>query len=416
MRSASIVLFLGLAVLGSACEVIESGDQSEPPPPLTQLPRALTAEEQSLIRGSNDFAFGFLREVDAAEAGSNVFISPLSASMALAMTLNGAAGETQDEMRTMLGFGDLSVEEMNASYRSLIDLLLDLDDAVEMRIANALWLREGTGFHESFLATTRDYFDATASVLDFGDPASVDVINDWVNRSTNGRIESILDEISQDAMLYLMNAIYFKGSWTHRFDAAQTAPAPFRHDDGTTHDVQLMSEGSMPASFAFLEDASVLELPYGRDAFALTIVLPPEGSMLAELVAGLTPQRWDTWLGALRDGEIAVYLPKFTLEYERSLNGPLQALGMRRAFDPTDADFSALSPDGDDMYVHEVKQKTFLNVDEEGTEAAAVTSVEVRVTSAPPSFRVDRPFLMVIRERLSGTILFAGAIGNPTNP
>lgn len=413
MKFVSAVTLLALFLMGSGCELIGSTTDNGDTKPLTALPRDLTASEHALIQGSNSFAFGFLREVDAIEDDPNVFLSPLSASMALGMTMNGAAGETQSEMRETLGFEGMSLEEINTSYRNLIDLLVDLDETVEMRIANALWMREGFDFREPFLAATQDYFDAEARALDFADPASVDVINQWVEESTNGRIDSILDEIAQDAVLYLMNAIYFKGTWTTQFDPDDTSRAPFTPVEGAPYDVDMMHASAVPVSYAFLDDVAVLDLPYGRDAFSMTIVLPSEDRTLAELVASTNEEQWNEWLGALQEGELDVFLPRFRLEYERTLKEALESLGMQQAFDPARADFSPMSDARDDLYIHEVKQKSFLDVNEEGTEAAAVTSVEIRVTSAPPSFRVDRPFLMVIRERFSGSILFIGAIGAP---
>lgn len=415
MRHSPASILIALFLLGSGCELIGSASENGEKP-LTSLPRDLSASERALVQGSNAFAFGFLREVGAVENRPNFFISPLSASMALGMTMNGAAGGTQAEMREALGFGEMTLEEINQSYRSLIDLLLNLDQDVDMRIANSLWLREGFPFRESFLTTTRDYFDATAKVLDFEDPASVSVINDWVDRSTNGRIEEMIDEIARDAVLYLMNAIYFKGIWTMQFDPADTQTAPFQRSDGTTYDVQMMHASGVTASFAFTDAASILDLPYGRGAYTMTLALPTGDQTLEDLVTSLDEAQWNEWLDALGEGTLDLFLPRFRLEYELALNPPLKALGIQQAFDPNAADFSTLSPAGDALYVHEVKQKTFLDVNEEGTEAAAVTSVEIRVTSAPPTFRVDRPFLLVIRERFSGTILFAGAIGAPESP
>lgn len=414
MRIAAAALAIAL-VLFAGCEMINNATENGEEP-LTTLPRNLSSGERSLIEGSNSFAFGFLREVDEGEGNPNVFISPLSAAMALAMTMNGARGETLGEMRATLGFADMPLSEINRSYASLIELLLGLDENVEMSIANSLWLREGMNFHDAFLEATTEHYDAITETLDFNDPASAGVINAWVDDMTHGRIDQIVDEISPDAVLYLINAIYFMGDWTTQFDPANTSSAPFRLEDGSTSEVDMMFASELPVSYAFQEDASILELPYGRGAYVMDVVLPPEETSLSELVASLNEERWNGWLASLQEGNLSVHLPRFQLSYEESLNETLQALGMERVFQPGVADLSGMSPDRDDLYVNEVKQKTFLDVHEEGTEAAAVTSVEVRVTSAPPSFRVDRPFLLVLRERLSGTILFMGAIGAPESP
>jgi serine protease inhibitor len=333
--------------------------------------------------------------------------------MALGMTMNGARGETLDEMRATLGFAGMSQEEINASYRDLIAMLLKLDGSVEMRIANALWVQEGFPLHAPFVAATRDSFGAEATELDLRDPASLGTINSWVDRSTNGRIRKILDEVDPDIVLYLMNAIYFKGTWTQQFDERQTQPAPFRRADGTQRTVQMMHLRQADVLAYGSPEVQVVDLPYGREAFSMTLVLPAEDRTLDSLVGSLDATQWQAWIDGLQPRKLDIFLPRFRLEYERTLNETLQALGMARLFQPHVADLTGISPARQDLYVGEVRQKTFLEVNEKGTEAAAVTSVGVMPTSLPPSFRADRPFLLVIRERLSGTILFLGAIGAP---
>ncbi len=378
--------------------------------PLTELPRQLSAAERQVIEGSNRFAFGLLREASERDTAANVFLSPLSASMALGMTMNGARGETFDQMRSTLGFAGMGQEEINASYRALIQLLRDLDGRVDMRIANAVWSRQGFPLHPAFAATTRDYFGAETRELDFGDPASLRIVNDWVSRGTGGRIPKMLDALDPDVVLYLMNAIYFKGTWTQQFDPRQTRDAPFHRADGTQQSVRMMSlDDAKVRSFQDAE-VQVVDLPYSREAFSMTLVLPAPGRSLEEVVSTLDDGRWGEWMGRLHEGRLTVQIPRFRLEYDRKLNETLQALGMQKTFDRT-ADLSGISPGP--LFIHEVRQKTFVEVNEEGTEAAAATSVGVGPTSLPPRFRADRPFLAVIRERLSGTILFIGIIGAP---
>ncbi|MBA2670367.1 MAG: serpin family protein, partial [Gemmatimonadetes bacterium] len=341
------------------------------------------------------------------------FLSPLSASMALGMTMNGARGDTFDGMRSTLGFAGMGQAEINASYRSLIDLLRGLDRGVDMRIANALWARQGFALRPEFVASSRQFFDAETRELDFSDPATIGIINQWVSQGTNGRIPTILDRIDPDIVLYLMNAIYFKGSWTQQFDPRRTADAPFRRADGTEQRVRMMSVAGATVLAHQDSDVQIVDLPYSRGAFSMTLVLPGHGRSIDSVLAMLDSDRWTDWMGRLNKQRLDVSLPRFRLEYEQMLNETLQALGMERAFLPGGADFSGMSPLGHDLFIQEVKQKTFIEVNEEGTEAAAVTSVGIGPTSAPPSFRADRPFLVVIRERLSGTILFVGTIGAP---
>jgi serine protease inhibitor len=400
-----------LAGLAGCDSIFGPGEDKQAP--LTELPRALSSEETQIIQRSNRFAFDLLRETSARDTAANVFLSPLSASMALGMTMNGAANGTFDGMRRTLGFDGMSQEQINESYRSLIDLLLALDNGVDMRIANAIWVRQGFPLLPTFVDATRQYFDATTRELDFGSPATLDVINGWASQSTNGRIKKILEEpISPDVMLYLMNAIYFKGTWAQQFDPRDTRPAPFYRADGAQHTVQMMRMEKGQTRTYGDSKVQIVDLPYGRGAYSMTLVLPREGHSLDTLVAELDAQRWQGWIDGLRDASLDVYLPRFRLEYEAILNKTLMALGMEEAFEAARADFSRMTPGGG-LYISKVKQKTFLEVNEKGTEAAAVTSVEMSLTSAAPSFRADRPFLMVIRERLSGTILFIGAIGAP---
>jgi serine protease inhibitor len=412
MRTTSAVLSLALALGLAGCESIFGPRDSKEP--LTQLPRALSAAEQQVIQSSNRFAFDLLRGVAERDTVANVFLSPLSASMALGMTMNGARGETFDGMRGALAFDGMSQQAINESYRSLIDLLLGLDRNVDMRIANAIWVRKGFPLEESFVQTARQFFDATTRELDFADPASLGIINGWAAQATNNRIRTILEEPPQEhMMLYLMNAIYFKGTWTQQFDPRQTQPAPFFRADGGQHQVQMMGLRQGDVRAYGDEEVEVVDLPYGRQAYSMTLVLPRHGRQLDQVLASLDAQRWQRWVEGLRPTKLDVHLPRFTLEYQEVLNETLKALGMEVAFTPGAADFTGMSPVGRQLYIDEVLQKTFLEVNEQGTEAAAITSVGIGLVSAPPSFRADRPFLLVIRERLSGTILFIGTIGAP---
>jgi serpin B len=220
--------------------------------------------------------------------------------------------------------------------------------------------------------------------------------------------------IPDETIAYLINAIYFKGDWTHQFDRDRTAPGPFRRADGSERSVPMMhSDGAIPVRYAGVGDVQVLDLAYGGGAYRMTIALPESPEALPVLAARATADAWAGWIAALDSTEVVVVLPKFTLSYDRSLEDDLAALGMEAAFCNSPAvDFSAMFP-GVPACLSAVKHKTFVDVNEEGTEAAAVTSVEVGVTSAPASFDVDRPFVFAIREALSGTILFIGVIGDP---
>jgi len=385
-------------------------------PRITALPRALSSGEQAVIGASNTFGFNLLRELDRTRADSNIFMSPLSASMALGMTMNGAAGQTFDEMRSALAFGTRPSAEINASYRSLIDMLRTLDKTVDFRIANSIWYRAGFPFEATFLDESKQFFDAKVAPLDFAAASAVPTINTWVKESTNGKIDEILDgPIADDVVMYLINAIYFNGSWTARFDKGLTRQDEFTTIDGTTAPIAMMRRTDT-VRVAETAGAQVVDLPYGGGAFAMTIIMPKPGKSVSSLVSSLSADSWQAAVGNTAARSVELQMPKFTLRWEALLNDPLEALGMRLAFQGDAADFTRMSrAAGNRLYISKVKQKSFVDVHEEGTEAAAVTSVEIRVTCAcgPQVIRIDRPFIFAIRERLSGTILFLGKIVRP---
>jgi len=385
-------------------------------PRITELPRALSSGEQAVIGASNAFGFNLLRELDRTRADSNIFMSPLSASMALGMTMNGASGQTFDEMRSTLGFGAQPSAEINASYRSLIDMLRALDQTVDVRIANAIWYRTGFPFEAIFLDESKQFFDAKVAPLDFAAAAAVPTINDWVKASTNGKIDNIVDgPIPADVVMYLINAIYFNGAWTTRFDKSLTKPGQFTTVDGAAAPVAMMHRTDT-VRVGETVDMQVVELPYGGGAFAMTILLPKPGGSIAATVASLSSDAWQSTAAAAIPQKVDLYMPKFSLRWDALLNDPLQSLGMRLAFQGDVADFTRMSrAAGNELYISKVKQKAFVDVHEEGTEAAAATSVEISVTCTcgPPVIRIDRPFVFAIRERLSGTILFLGKIVRP---
>jgi serine protease inhibitor len=385
-------------------------------PPLTSLPRELSLVEQQLVEADNEFAFRLLRATLAADPGTvNHFISPLSASVALGMTLNGAANATADSMRAALGFGTLGMSEINAGYRSLIGLLATLDGSVTWQLANSVWYRDDYVFRDTFLEATRTFFDADTRALDFSSASSGPAINQWVRDRTQNRIAGIVPEpLPPDAIMYLINAVYFKGQWTTRFDPARTGSAAFYAPGGAVQVPMMRSGAQIPARAGIGEGGvTVLELPYAREAFAMTIVMPAAGVAIDSVARSLTRAQWQQWLGRLDGDEMYVSLPKFRIEYGTSLNQALTSLGMGIAFCESGRfDFTGMDPSGQ-ACIFDVRQKTFVDVDEAGTEAAAATSVDMGVTSAPPSVVIDRPFIFAIRERLSGTILFLGVVRNP---
>lgn len=408
------------ALLVVALSTVACSAATEPrtaPGQLASLPRDLTPAEQKLIGASNAFSFALWNKVSVAQRDSNVFISPLSASFALGMILNGAANETFDQMRTALQVEGVSQADIDAGYKSLVALLTSLDPGVTMQIANSVWYRQGFSVNQSFIDAVSTYFDANAQALDFSDPASLTTINSWVSRKTNGKITTILDRISSDDVMFLINALYFKGSWRQQFDPAETTDGTFTSASGVGQPVRLMHRRNRML-YAESPTYKAVDLPYGNGAFTMTLVLPAPTVDIETLSAGVDQSNWRTLTSSFDSAEVDLSLPKFQLTYQRLLNSDLNALGMIVPFQGGLADFTRMSPMGKQLFLSFVTQKTFVDVNEEGTEAAAVTVGGISLTSVPSykTFQVDRPFLFIIRERLSGTVLFMGKVVRMSAP
>ena len=380
------------------------------PSAITVLPRPLSATEVKVRDAANDFSFALLGTVTDSQKTDNTFISPLSASFALGMTMNGANGQTYDEMQSALQLRGLSQPEINAGYKSLLELLLSLDPSVQMKVANSIWYRNTFTFHQTFFDTTKKYFNAEVKGLNFGDAVgSLSAINGWVSTVTNDKIKKVLDNIAAADVMFLINAIYFKGNWRDKFDAAKTATATFTPQSGAAQSVPMMNRFDT-MSYAEAAAYQAVDLPYGNTAFSMTVLLPKAGQDVNAVATGLSAASWKTLTSSFRGSSVNLTLPKLKLEYARVLTGDLKALGMVTPFNGGLADFSRMTPGN--VFISFVKQNSFVDINEEGTEAAAVTVVGIRQTSAPLSvtMRVDRPYIFIIRERLSGTVLFMGKI------
>lgn len=399
--------------LVTAFTLIACGPVSDQAIP-TEPERPLSATERSVAAASDAFGLNLLRQVAAADDTPNLLVSPLSASMALGMTLNGARGSTFDDMRDALGFAGLSQNAINDAYRGLIPQLLARDPDVEFRLANALWYRTGFDVEQPFLDAASTNFRAQVTQLDFSDPSAPRTISEWAEQQTGGRIKDLVEQLDPLDMMVLVNAVYFKAPWAEPFEPQATRDAEFTRADGSTVMVPTMSQD---ASFPHLieGDLVAVELPYADGDFSMVIAMPADGTPLAAFVAALTPERWADLIGSLEDGRIMLRMPKFTFDYDVALNDALAALGMGVAFDPATANFDGIHHETrDDLYISSVRQKAFIDVHELGTEAAAATSVTISVTSMPQTLAFDRPFMFAIRERESGTILFIGRVGDPT--
>ena len=376
--------------------------------------RELTQLEKEVTSSSDEFGLKLFKKVNEFEGEKNIFISPLSISMALGMALNGANGSTYDAMQSTLELSSLSNQEINEAYKSLIELLTQIDPKVQFDIANSIWYKNDLNFEQDFIDINKKYFNAEIEGLNFRDPNSVSIINNWVSDNTNEKIKSIIDEIPSDAIMYLINAIYFKGTWKYEFDKDNTFDDYFKSANGSEVPCKMMIQKN---DFEYYSGNSfqAIDLPYGDGHFSMTVILPNEDKTVDEIVESLDKVSWDSWLNNFNEQEGTLQLPKFKLENEYSLNDVLKALGMEIAFDSGNADFTNFYKPGG-VFISKVKHKTFVDVYEEGTEAAAVTSVEFSRTSTGGNgfnMRVDKPFVFVIRESNSGSILFLGKIIEP---
>lgn len=399
--------FLFAAAALTACNLFTDPDGG-PPEQLTALPRALTDEETRVSLAANQFAFTLFERLNAAQPGENVFVSPLSVSFSLGMAMNGASTTTFDQMRQTLGFGTAELQEINDGYRGLLALQAGLDPSTTFDIANSVWYREGFNVNQSYIDEVEDIFDAEIRAAPFTDATKTEV-NDWVSSATNGKIPTILETIRADDVMFLINAIYFKGSWREQFDKARTTNLPFEGVSGAqTVPTMVRDEGQGKIRFGTTPQATIGELTYGNGAFVMTVVMPNEANGIDALVAGLDTATWSALLRTMNEADYGVRLPKFKLEYKRELKEDLIALGMEVPFSDVDADFSRMTPN--QVFISFVTHKTYVDVNEEGTEAAAVTNTGIRETSMPPCLCVNRPFVFAIRERFSGTILFIGKI------
>lgn len=361
---------------------------------------------------TTQFAFDLAKQVTAEEGqDKNVFVSPLSLHMALGMILNGANGQTADEIQKTLKLDAQTLAEANQTYQNLMENLPAVDPNVALTLANSVWYRNTFSVATSFQDILKQTFKAQISAEDFNDPATVGKINSWASEKTNGRIPKVIDQIQPENVMFLMNALYFKGDWKTQFKPEQTIDAPFKLANGGQATVRMMRLNTTVRQ-AFRPTYSAFELPYGSDKFAMTVLLPSATSSADALLQNFTGSDWSQLQNDMKSGTVDFGLPKFTLSYEIKLNNALSAMGMPTAF--TDkADFSKISQQSN-LTLSFVKQNTFVAVDEKGTEAAAVTTGGVSTTSMPVPKLCDRPFVFVIHEKTSGTVLFVGKIADPT--
>ena len=374
--------------------------------------------DMALVSANTRFAFTLFNALVADEGNNNIFISPLSISTALAMTYNGAGGTTRDAMAETLELSSLSLETVNREYANLIGSLENADEQVDILIGNSIWLKQEFEplVNTDFLDRVKTSFNGEILTRDFVDPQTINDINGWVDEKTEGNIEEVIQTIEPELVMFVINALYFQGDWVTQFDEAKTQTQDFLLPEGQTVDVEMMSTSGAFRYYAG-ENVQVARLPYGRDKIAMYIFLPAEDVPLDSFIAKLNPTVHEDYIRRLSPvDDLTVKLPKFRVEYGvKRLNTILEKLGMGIAFNPHAANLSGIaSTTAGNLYISYVDHKATIEVNEQGTEAAAATNVGIGLTAMPPSFVVNRPFFFEIRDDRSGSILFMGKIQNPT--
>lgn len=375
-----------------------------------------TDEELNIAEANNRFTINLFEEIANDNTSENIISSPFSANMVLSMTSNGAAGQTLDEIKKGLNLDGFSEEKINSFYKKSFLALTQSDPKTEVAIANSIWYKNSFSVENVFLKTSKDFYNAQVEALDFEAPDASDKINKWVSSKTKGKIEGIIDgNIPEDMRMYLINALYFKGSWVQEFDPNLTEEGPFTtvNEPMASHTVKYMRKNQEDIDYHKNDLGEFISLPYGQGDYRMLVALPDKSISLQKFIKKTTYEDWKNSLQSLRTQKINLWLPKFKVEFETSLIPALKNRGMQLPF-THQADFSKISTQ-EPLLIGEVKQKAFVEVNEEGTEAAAVTNVGIVTTSAPAitQVKVDRPFVFMIQDSKSGLILFKGAIYNP---
>lgn len=402
-----ILLCLTLTLALVACNEADS----EP-----QVSNLTTTEKSAkIIAADNQFGFELFQKINASPGEpKNTMISPLSVSLALGMVYNGTEGNTRAQMEEMLHKEGLSPEDINKSYKDLVGALISHDPKVELSIANAIYYSNIFQVKEPFIATNKEYYQAEVQALDFtNELLTLNTVNGWVNNKTKGKIEKIIEKVNPGSVMYLLNAIYFNGEWKFRFDPKQTSLMPFTREDKSVVQVPTMKIEN-PFNYFSNTDFELLEMPYGSGKYSMLLFLPHDGKGTNDVIAALNPEKVSGWLKQMTEVKKEVFLPKFEFKFNKSLVDDLSALGMSDAFNEGLANLSGISQQAK-LVISEVMHKTYIKVDERGTEAAAVTGITIDVTSVGPdkSFRVDHPFVFAIREKDTGAILFIGKVMDP---
>jgi serpin B len=383
------------------------------------MPIELTVRQGKKADADNYFSFKMFKEVSA-QNGANTFFSPLSLNMALGMLYNATSGKTRTEMADALGLADFTESEINEYYQKMMQGLLNIDPLTEISIANSIWYRDSLPVKQSFFDTNKQYFDAMVQSLDFSKSEAAGIINNWCADKTKDRITKIVESPINDlTMMYLINALYFKSKWQFEFDRAKTKQDDFILTGNHPKRVNMMEQ---TATLPYYADQRLqcVEMPYGNEAFSMVAILPTGAMSIDQMIGYLNHTEWQNIVNKLSPQKVWLKLPRFKIECEMPLKESVRNAGMKRIFIPLTAELGNMVDlnDMDDLHVSDIKQKTFVEVNEEGTEAAAVTAVEIQATSIglgsdPVRFFANRPFLYLIKEKSTGAILFIGRMDEP---
>lgn len=372
--------------------------------------------DSRLVAANTQFGLKLLLEIVKQNKGKNIFVSPCSVAISLAMTYNGARGETQEAMAKTLELQTINLAEVNQANASLRATLEEGEPNLQVYIANSLWVKEGVSFNPEFFQISNDFYKATVRELDFNDANASSIINDWVKQNTYGKIENIIEQIEPNSMMFLINATYLKGNWSMPFPKSATQEHPFTLLDGTQKQYPMMFQSG---NYRYQQNGifQAISLPYGEGRVSMYIFLPTETIGLKGFYENLNAHNWKKWMNQFAPQPGSLGLPSFKFEYSIDLNEALKALGMEIAFDSTSANFSGIHSIPPNLYVDKIKHKTFVEVNEEGTEASAAASVEMIAKEYMPENQfnmvVERPFFCTIQDNQTGTILFMGSVMEP---
>jgi serine protease inhibitor len=370
-------------------------------------------ENSSIIAGNNKLSYDVMKKIIEDREKENVLISPLSLSTILALTENGALGETKEEMLKLMGLDNMNDEEINKEYNNLIQYYNNSSED-SIKIANSMWLRYGADCKEGFINTASSYYGADINELDFTKEKAVDVINDWTYKNTNGKIKKALERIDEDTFMVLINSLYFKDNWSEQFNERATKPEKFTLSDEKEIKVPMMKD-EREVPYLADENFTAIKLYYDNTDTSMYILLPIKNIDIDTFIQSMDSDKMEKHIEKFKYTDANIQIPKFQFEYEKELVDILKSLGMKAAFNGAEADFTNINSE---MYIDLIKQKCFIAVDENGTEAAAIT-VEADKTSdvmeevKPIDFIVNRPFMFIIRDEKLGTTLFMGKVGNP---